>query len=157
MKWKFNGKYIFFNSLTTTDSIALPDKSWFYCEIRFFLIYAFFGLNFILQKFCPCKRNDKYQVCSRSVFNCKNHLVINDLTLLLILGQFRNLLVSWTIFTIILFALKWLLSHSPTLPVASGSKMSIFLRYTHITPLFWGQTDPTQWDLKSPISWGNSG
>ena len=114
MKWKFNGKYIFFNSLTTTDSIALPDKSWFYCEIRFFLIYAFFGLNFILQKFCPCKRNDKYQVCSRSVFNCKNHLVINDLTLLLILGQFRNLLVSWTIFTIILFALKWLLSHSPS-------------------------------------------
>ena len=31
-----------------------------------------------------------------------------------------------------------------TLPVASGSKMSIFLRYTHITPLFWGKTDPTQ-------------
>ena len=115
MKWKFNGKYIFFcNSLTNTDSIAVPYKSWFYCEIRFFLIYAFFGLNFILQKFCPCKRNDKYQVCSRSVFNCKNHLVINDLTLLLILGQFRNLLVSWTIFTIILFALKWLLSHSPS-------------------------------------------
>ena len=27
-----------------------------------------------------------------------------------------------------------------------------FLRYTHITPIFWGQTDPTQWDLKSPIS-----
>ena len=98
MKWKFNGKYDFFNSLTNTDSIAWPDKSWFYCEIRFFLIYAFFGLNFILQKFCPCKRNDKYQVCSRSVFNCKNHLVINDLTLLLILGQFRNLLISWTIF-----------------------------------------------------------
>ena len=78
----------------------------FIAKSVFFLIYAFFGLNFILQKFCPCKRNDKYQVCSRSVFNCKNHLVINDLTLLLILGQFRNLLVSWTIFTIILFALK---------------------------------------------------
>ena len=123
MKWKFNGKYIFFNSLTTTDSIALPDKSWFYCEIRFFLIYAFFGLNFILQKFCPCKRNDKYQVCSRSVFNCKNHLVINDLTLLLILGQFRNLLVSWTIFTIILFALKWLLSHSPLSHSPSGLRL----------------------------------
>ena len=38
-----------------------------------------------------------------------------------------------------------------------GSKICIFLRYTHITPIFWGQTDPTQWDHKSPISWGNSG
>ncbi len=38
------------------------------------------------------------------------------------------------------------------LQVASGSKISLFLRYTHITPIFWGQTDPTQWDLKSPIS-----
>ena len=38
-----------------------------------------------------------------------------------------------------------------------GLKIFIFLRYTHITPIFWGQTDPTQWDLKSPISWGNSG
>ena len=24
---------------------------------------AFFGVNLILQKFCPCKKNDKYQVC----------------------------------------------------------------------------------------------
>ena len=24
---------------------------------------AFFGVNFILQKFCPCKKNDKYKVC----------------------------------------------------------------------------------------------
>ena len=24
---------------------------------------AFFGVNFILQKFCPCKKNDKYEVC----------------------------------------------------------------------------------------------
>ena len=24
---------------------------------------AFFGVNFILQKFCQCKKNDKYQVC----------------------------------------------------------------------------------------------
>ena len=38
------------------------------------------------------------------------------------------------------------------LPVAPGSKISLFLRYTHIAPIFWGQTDPTQWDLKSPIS-----
>ena len=28
----------------------------------FFVIYAFFSVNFILQKFCPCKRNDKYEV-----------------------------------------------------------------------------------------------
>ena len=32
----------------------------------------------------------------------------------------------------------------------------IFLRYTHITYLFWAQTDSTQWDHKPPISWGNS-
>ena len=29
----------------------------------FVVIYAFFFVNFILQKFCSCKRNDKYQVC----------------------------------------------------------------------------------------------
>ena len=28
-----------------------------------FEIYAFFGVNFIIRKFCPCKRNDKYEVC----------------------------------------------------------------------------------------------
>ena len=33
----------------------------------------------------------------------------------------------------------------------------IFLRYTHITPHFWAQTDPTRWDHKFPISWGNFG
>ena len=33
-----------------------------------------------------------------------------------------------------------------------SAKICIFLRYTHITPIFWGQTDPTQWDHKSPIS-----
>merc|ERR1739846_133273 len=33
-----------------------------------------------------------------------------------------------------------------------GPKIYIFLRYTHITPIFWGQTNPTQWDHKSPIS-----
>ena len=32
-------------------------------------------------------------------------------------------------------------------------KSPFFLRYTHITPIFWGQTDPTKWDLKSPIFW----
>jgi len=25
---------------------------------------AFFGVNFILQKFCLCKKNDKYEVCT---------------------------------------------------------------------------------------------
>ena len=38
-----------------------------------------------------------------------------------------------------------------------GPKICIFLRYAHITPIFWGQMDPNQWDHKSPISWGNSG
>ena len=28
----------------------------------------------------------------------------------------------------------------------------IFLRYIHITQLFWSQTDPTQWDHNIPIS-----
>ena len=32
-----------------------------------------------------------------------------------------------------------------------------FLCYAHITPIFGGQTDPAQWDHKSPKSWGNSG
>ena len=36
-------------------------------------------------------------------------------------------------------------------------KICFFLRYTHITPLFLGQTVPTQLDHKSTISWGNSG
>ena len=38
-----------------------------------------------------------------------------------------------------------------------GPKICIFLRYTHTTPIFWGQTDPTQWDHNTPTSWGNSG
>ena len=38
-----------------------------------------------------------------------------------------------------------------------GPKICIFLRYTYETPIFSGQTVPTQWDHKSPISWGNSG
>ena len=29
---------------------------------------AFFGVNFILQKFCPCKKNDKYQVWGGGVY-----------------------------------------------------------------------------------------
>ena len=33
----------------------------------------------------------------------------------------------------------------------------IFLRYTHIVYMFWTRMDSTQWDDKSPISWGNSG
>ena len=38
-----------------------------------------------------------------------------------------------------------------------GQKICFFLRYTHITPLFWARTDPTQWDHNFPTSWGNSG
>ena len=38
-----------------------------------------------------------------------------------------------------------------------GPKFCIFLRYTYETPIFSAQTDLTQWDHKSPISWGNSG
>ena len=33
----------------------------------------------------------------------------------------------------------------------------IFLRYPHITHLFWSQTDSTQRNHNIPISWGNSG
>ena len=32
----------------------------------FVVIYAFLGVNFILQKLCQCKKNDNYQVCHRS-------------------------------------------------------------------------------------------
>ena len=38
-----------------------------------------------------------------------------------------------------------------------GPKFCIFLRYTYETPIFSARTVPTQWDHKSPISWGNSG
>ena len=44
----------------------------------FVVIYGFFGINFILQKFCPCKKNDKYQVCQEqatSPFNCADDWV----------------------------------------------------------------------------------
>ena len=57
-----------------TFFVAWPNKSWFtlFCrEIRF-VIYAFFGVNFILRKFCLCKRNDKYEVC-------KNLKILNTL------------------------------------------------------------------------------
>ena len=36
-------------------------------------------------------------------------------------------------------------------------KNLIFLRYNHITPIFWAQIDSTQWDDTFPISWGNFG
>ena len=34
---------------------------------------AFFGVNFIFQKFCQCKKNDKYQVCQEIPQNTKNY------------------------------------------------------------------------------------
>ena len=36
-------------------------------------------------------------------------------------------------------------------------KICFFLRYAYITPIFWCQTDLTQWGHISPISWANSG
>ena len=36
-------------------------KKWQF-SVYFVVIYAFFGINFILQKFCSCKKNDKYEV-----------------------------------------------------------------------------------------------
>ena len=36
-------------------------KNWQF-TVYFVVIYAFFGANFILQKFCMCKKNDKYEV-----------------------------------------------------------------------------------------------
>ena len=36
-------------------------------------------------------------------------------------------------------------------------KICFFLRYDYITPIFWCQTDLTQWGHISPISWANSG
>ena len=39
----------------------------------FVVTYAFFGVNFILQKFCLCKKNDKYEVWNelrKSMWKC---------------------------------------------------------------------------------------
>ena len=42
---------------------------------------AFFGVNFIRQKFCQCKKNDKYQVCGGVVdFLIQGSLFYIDLT-----------------------------------------------------------------------------
>ena len=37
-------------------------KNWHFRQILHEKV-AFFGVNFILQKFCLCKKNDKYKVC----------------------------------------------------------------------------------------------
>ena len=55
---------VFFTDLT--QKIGIFDR--FYAiKWRFLQILreklAFFGVNFIIQKFCPCKKNDKYEVC----------------------------------------------------------------------------------------------
>merc|ERR1711963_1390549 len=42
---------------------VITQKNWQF-TVYFVVIYAFFGVNFTLQKFCSCKKNDKYQVCS---------------------------------------------------------------------------------------------
>ena len=36
------------------------------CKLAFYCVN--FGVNFIFQKFCPCKKNDKYQVCCIQVY-----------------------------------------------------------------------------------------
>ena len=41
-------------------------KNWQF-NVYIVVIYAFFGVNFILQRFCSCKKNHKYQVCARAV------------------------------------------------------------------------------------------
>ena len=46
---------------------------------------AFFGVNFILQKFCSCKKNDKYQVWGRL-----HVLMFHDFTMIIIFA------VSWS-------------------------------------------------------------
>ena len=50
----------------------LPFFSWLLSPINyailswnlFVVIYSFFGVNFLIQKFCLCKKNDKYEVWS---------------------------------------------------------------------------------------------
>merc|ERR1712016_289713 len=39
-------------------------KNWHFLQILLGKV-AFFGVNFILQKFCPCRKNDKLEVCAR--------------------------------------------------------------------------------------------
>ena len=43
--------------------IGLGSKKNWQVSVYFVVIYAFLGVNFILQKFCSCKKNDKYHVC----------------------------------------------------------------------------------------------
>ena len=57
--------------LVSVNFYRFNAKSWHFRQIlrenvAFFTRekLAFFGVNFILQKFCPCKKNDKYEVCT---------------------------------------------------------------------------------------------
>ena len=36
----------------------------------------FFGVNFILQKFCQCKKNDKYQVWKREQTKTQHDMIV---------------------------------------------------------------------------------
>ena len=82
--------------------------------------------------------------CPKSIFfgNCPNFL-----------------LLSWldTKKTTFLYWLHCMADHGPAAEAHFWPKNLFFLRYTHITPLFWARIDPTWWDHISPISWGNSG
>ena len=50
----------------------MRDLRYFVMKSIFVLIYTLFSLNFVLQKCCPCKQNDKYEVCGRGVSNSDN-------------------------------------------------------------------------------------
>merc|ERR1711994_18152 len=48
--------------LASVNFYRFNAKNWHFRQILREKV-AFFGVNFILQKFCSCKKNDKYQVC----------------------------------------------------------------------------------------------
>ena len=58
-KWRF---FYRFNAKNWHVRQILHEKvAFFFTDLM--RKFGVFGVNFILQKFCPCKKNDKYQVC----------------------------------------------------------------------------------------------
>ena len=145
MKWKFNGKYDFLNSLTNTDSIVWPDKSWFYCEICFSNLRVFrFRRAIENRTLSPGPLGPKK--------GQKGPFGALDGKIRMYGCEATKIVVVWAP-----TYLQYLFSFPSYGVSPSGLRHENlhFLRCSHITPIFWGQMDPTQWDLRSPISWGN--
>jgi len=62
--------------------------------VYFVVIYAFFGVNFILQKFYLCKKNDKYEVCLRALYPSAGHCESKEVQVELEHGSVAKLLLA---------------------------------------------------------------